>query len=66
VESARKLRLNPLERLLFAGAARDEKVAEQVVAVGSRNRSPLAFFAPPLLARAAIARRRSRRVPTPI
>jgi flavin-dependent dehydrogenase len=60
MESARKLRLNPLERLVFAGAARDAKVAEQVVAVGSRNRSPLAFLSPPLLARAVIAQRRSR------
>jgi flavin-dependent dehydrogenase len=61
-EAARKLTLNPLERLLFAGATLDTKVAEQVVAVASRNRSPLAFFSPPLLARAAVAKQRSARV----
>ena len=60
MESARKLKLNPLERLLFAGAVWDGKVAEHVVAVGSRNRSPLTFFSPPLLVRAATAQRRSR------
>jgi hypothetical protein len=58
-ESARKLTLNPVERLVFAGAVWDAKVAEQVVAVGSRNRSPLAFLSPTLLARAATAQRRS-------
>ena len=63
MESARKLTLNPLERLLFAGATRDAKVAEQVVAVGSRNRSPLAFASPSLLIRAATAQRRSSLVP---
>jgi menaquinone-9 beta-reductase len=60
MESARKLRLNPLERLMFAGAVWDANVAEQVVAVGSRNRSPLTFFSPSLLVRAATAQRRSR------
>jgi menaquinone-9 beta-reductase len=60
MESARRLTLNPLERLLYAGAARDAKVAEQVVAVASRNRSPLTFLSPPLLLRAATARHRSR------
>ncbi len=66
MDFAKKLTLNPLQRLLFAGAVWDTKVAEQVVAVGSRNRSPLAFFAPPLLLRAATAQRRSRPVPTPV
>jgi flavin-dependent dehydrogenase len=66
MDFAQKLTLNPLQRLLFAGAVWDTKVAEQVVAVGSRNRSPLAYFAPPLLLRAAIARRRSRRVLSPV
>jgi flavin-dependent dehydrogenase len=64
-ESARKLTLNPLERLVFAGATWDVQVAEQLVAVGSRNRSPLAFLSPELLVRAAVARRRSRSVPSP-
>ncbi len=58
-EFARKLTLSPVERLMFAGAVWDTKVAEQVVAVGSRNRSPLAFLSPALLARAATAQRRS-------
>jgi hypothetical protein len=66
MDFAKKLSLNPLQRLLFAGAARDTKVAEQVVAVGSRNRSPLAFFSPPLLLRAATAQRRSSPVATPV
>jgi flavin-dependent dehydrogenase len=59
MEFARKLRLNPLERVVFAGAVWDANVAEQVVAVGSRNRSPLTFFSPSLLLRAATARQRS-------
>ncbi len=59
MDSARKLTLSPLERLLFAGATRNSKVAEQVVAVGSRNRSPLALLSPALVARAVIARPRS-------
>lgn len=55
---ARKLELNPLQRLLYSGAVRDPLVAERLVAVGSRNRSPLALLTPAMLARAAIARRR--------
>lgn len=66
IDYARKRDLNTLQRLLYAGAARDAKVAEQVLAVGSRNRSPLALFSPPLLFRVATAQRRSRPVPTPV
>jgi flavin-dependent dehydrogenase len=63
MESARRLTLNPLERLMFAGATRDAKIAEQIVAVGSRNRSPLALLSPPRVARAVIAKQRSARSP---
>jgi 2-polyprenyl-6-methoxyphenol hydroxylase-like FAD-dependent oxidoreductase len=48
---------NALERLLYAGAARDPKVAERVTRYGSRNASPLTLFSPTLLVRAAAARR---------
>lgn len=50
---------NPLEKLLFAGAARDPRVADRFFDFGTRNASPLALFGPVTLARAARARRRS-------
>lgn len=49
---------NPLERLLFAGAVTDPRVADTFAAFGSRNRSPLGLMSPRTLARAARARRR--------
>jgi 2-polyprenyl-6-methoxyphenol hydroxylase-like FAD-dependent oxidoreductase len=49
---------NPLERLIYAGAARDPKVADRMWAYGTRNASPMSLFSPALLARAALARRR--------
>ncbi len=51
---------NPVERLVYAGAARDPKVAEIMWAYGTRNASPLTLFSPLTLARAARARRRPR------
>jgi hypothetical protein len=65
IDFSRKRRLNPVQRLLYAGAARDPKVADRLMAVGSRNRSPLVLASPPLLIRAAIAQLRSESVPTP-
>ncbi|MFD4180047.1 NAD(P)/FAD-dependent oxidoreductase [Rhodococcus sp. NPDC058514] len=50
-------RFNPMQRLLFAGAARDPWVADRFYAYGTRNRSPLVMFSPRMLARAARARR---------
>jgi menaquinone-9 beta-reductase len=49
---------NPVERLIYAGAARDPRVADRMWAYGTRNASPLALFSPLLLARAARARHR--------
>jgi flavin-dependent dehydrogenase len=49
---------NRLERLIYAGAARDPRVADRMWAFGTRNASPLSLFSPLLLARAAAARRR--------
>jgi menaquinone-9 beta-reductase len=47
---------NRLERLLFAGAVNDVRVADAFIAYGSRNRSPLVLVSPATLARAARAR----------
>ena len=46
--------LNPMERLMFAGAARDERVAEALEEVGTRSASPFARM-PGMLARSARA-----------
>ena len=50
---------NPVERLLFAGAARDPVVADRVWAYGTRNAAPRVLTSPRLLARAVRARRTS-------
>ncbi len=55
ISFSRKRRLNPVQRLLYTGAARDPKVAATVLAVGSRTRSPLVLASPALLIRAAVA-----------
>ncbi|WP_343602207.1 FAD-dependent monooxygenase [Mycobacterium sp.] len=55
ISFSRQRRLNPVQRLLYAGAARDLKVADTLMAVGSRNRSPAVLASPLLLVRAAIA-----------
>jgi fatty acid desaturase/flavin-dependent dehydrogenase len=55
IHFSRSRRLNLVQRLLYAGAARDHKVADTVLAVGSRDRSPLALATPALLLRAARA-----------
>lgn len=53
IDFAKKLRLNPLHRFIFAAGARDRKVANAVLEVGARNKSPFTLLAPLLLARAA-------------
>lgn len=50
---------NPLERLIFAGAVHDPRVADRFYAFGTRNASPAALFSPRLLVRAARARRKA-------
>jgi len=57
VDFSQKSGLNPLVDVVVAGAARDNKVADRFVDVGTRNRSPLVLFSPLLLARAAMAAR---------
>jgi flavin-dependent dehydrogenase len=52
-----------VERLLFAGAARDEKLARRLEAFGTRQIGPARFLAPTTLARAALVRRRQPRIP---
>ncbi len=51
-------RLNSVQRLLYAGAARDPTVAAAVLAVGARDRSPLTLATPAMLVRAVLAVRR--------
>jgi flavin-dependent dehydrogenase len=59
IDFARRSTFNPLERLAYGGASRDQRVADRVFAVGTRNSSPLTLLDPVLLTRAAIARRKS-------
>ncbi len=59
IDFSRKPNSNPLQRLIYAGGARDQKVADRLFAVGTRNSSPLTLLDPILLTRAAIARRKS-------
>jgi fatty acid desaturase/flavin-dependent dehydrogenase len=65
IHFSRSRRLNLVQRLLYAAAARDQKVADNVLAVGSRDRSPLALAAPTLLLRAARAALRPQPTPLP-
>ena len=48
---AQRQALNPLEHLFFSAAARDRRVAQQVVRVGSRLSTPWSMLRPDLLAR---------------
>jgi 2-polyprenyl-6-methoxyphenol hydroxylase-like FAD-dependent oxidoreductase len=50
--------LTPMMRTLYGGASRNQRVADRVIAVATRNSSPLTLFDPILLTRAAITRRR--------
>lgn len=58
IDHSRRRIPNALQRLMYAGAVRDQKVADRLTAFGTRNASPVTLFDPILLARAAIARRR--------
>jgi fatty acid desaturase/flavin-dependent dehydrogenase len=65
IHFSRTRRLNLVQRLLYAGAARDRHVAATALKVGSRNRSPLALATPAMLVRAALAARRPQHAPNP-
>lgn len=55
IDFSRKPDANPLQRLIFAGAARDQRTADRLFAVGTRNSSPLTLVNPVVLTRAAAA-----------
>ena len=48
---------NPIEKLVFRGGAWSDRVAQAVSTMGARTVSPLRAITPPILARAALARR---------
>ena len=58
IDFSKKRKFNLIQRLAYAGAVRDQKVADRVFKVATRNASPLTLFDPLLLGRAAIASRR--------
>ena len=58
IDFSRRPRLNALERLVYGAAARDQKVADRVAAVGNRTHSPLSLLNPAVLVRAAVVARR--------
>jgi menaquinone-9 beta-reductase len=53
LDFARRRGFNPLERLLFAAAAKDEATSRHIHAFGARLIGPMAFLSPRALARAA-------------
>jgi glycine/D-amino acid oxidase-like deaminating enzyme len=55
--------LNPIERTMFAAAARDDVMARHLFDNASRQIGPLRFLAPPALARAAWVNARHRHDP---
>jgi flavin-dependent dehydrogenase len=59
IDFSQKSSLNLLQRTLYDGAARDQWIADRVIAVATRNSSPLTVFDPILLTRAAITRRKA-------
>ncbi|WP_218033324.1 fatty acid desaturase [Mycobacterium botniense] len=65
IDFSRRRRLNLVQRLLYTGAARDRKVADAVLAVGSRARSPLVLASPVLLVRSALAALKPATEPSP-
>jgi flavin-dependent dehydrogenase len=58
IDFSRKAKASPIHGLIIAGAVRDQKIADRLIAVGTRNSSPLTLFDPILLTRAAIAQRK--------
>jgi flavin-dependent dehydrogenase len=59
VDFSRRTRLNPLMKLAYGAAPHDQKVADRLTAVATRNSSPLTLFDPILLTRAAIVARKA-------
>ena len=58
IQFSQSTTLNPLLRTIYGAAARDQRVADRLTAVATRNSSPLTLLDPILLTRAAIARRK--------
>ncbi|WP_405977908.1 NAD(P)/FAD-dependent oxidoreductase [Streptomyces sp. NBC_00158] len=65
VDYAKARPFNPVERLVFAAAARDEAMARHVHRFGSRLIGPGRFLNPAALARAAVVNARYRGTPEP-
>ncbi|AZM91917.1 NAD(P)/FAD-dependent oxidoreductase [Streptomyces sp. W1SF4] len=65
VDYAKARPFNPLERLMFAAAARDEAMARHMHHFGSRLMGPARFMNPAALARAAVINARYRGTPAP-
>lgn len=59
VQFSQSTEMNPLLRTIYGAAPHDQRVTDRFTAVATRNASPLTLFDPLLLARAAIARRKS-------
>ena len=58
IDFSQKAALNPLQRMLYTAAPRDQSIADRFIAVATRNSSPLTLFDPILLTRAAMANRK--------
>ncbi|MEU9718292.1 NAD(P)/FAD-dependent oxidoreductase [Streptomyces sp. NPDC047976] len=65
VDYAKARPFNPVERLMFAAAARDEAMARHMHRFGSRLMGPARFMNPAALARAAVINARYRGTPAP-
>ncbi|MFI6642633.1 NAD(P)/FAD-dependent oxidoreductase [Streptomyces sp. NPDC050504] len=65
VDFARSRPFNPLERLMFSAAARDEAVARHIHLFASRLMSPPRFLSPTALARASAVNLKHRRATAP-
>lgn len=61
IDFSRRTRFNPIERLLFAGAADDPAVADAIYGYVTRNESPAVLFKPSTLTRAIHSHRSRRR-----
>ena len=58
IQFSQSVSLNPLQRLMFSAAPRDDRVADRLTAVATRNASPLSLLNPITLTRAVIAQRK--------
>lgn len=61
IDFSRRTHFNPLERLLFAGAANDPVIADAIYGYVTRNHSPAVLFKPSTLTRAVRSHRRRHR-----